>query len=45
MNQYQVQSDAPTPDFARLVLRAGIGAITPEIARNQFRHCRIHVAD
>jgi len=45
MNQYQIQSGAPTPAFAHLVLRAGIGAITPEIARNQFRHCRIHVAD
>jgi transposase len=44
-NQYQIQSDAAPLEFARLVLRAGMECITPEIARAQFRHCRIHVRD
>jgi transposase len=42
-NQYQIQGDEAPVEFARLVLKAGIEAITPEIAKNQFRHCRIHV--
>jgi hypothetical protein len=42
-NQYQTQGDAAPPAFARLVLRTGIKAITPQIARNQFHHCRIYI--
>jgi len=30
-------------EFAELISNAGMTAITPEIARNQFRHCHIHV--
>jgi transposase len=44
-NQYCIQSDAAPLEFARLVLRAGMECITPEIARAQFRHCRIHIRD
>ena len=44
-NQYHIQSDAAPLEFARLVLRAGMECITPEIARAQFRHCRIHIRD
>ncbi len=29
--------------FAGLVVQAAITVITPEIARNQFRHCGYHV--
>jgi transposase len=42
-NQYYIQSDIAPLAFARLVLKAGMECITPEIARAQFRHCRIHV--
>ena len=42
-NQFQIQGNESLEDFAELVLRAGINVITPEIARNQFRHCRIRV--
>ena len=44
-NQYQIQSDTAPLEFAHLILRAGMSAITPQIARNQFRHCRIHITD
>jgi transposase len=44
-NQYHIQSDATPVEFARLVLRAGMECITPEIARAQFRHCRIYIRD
>ena len=40
-NQYQTDSTAPAERFAELVLRAGMEGITPQIARNQFRHYRI----
>jgi len=42
-NQYQTDSTAPALRFAELVLRAGMEGITPQIARNQFGHCRIRV--
>jgi hypothetical protein len=42
-NRYQVQSNVPVVEFADLISRVGMEAITPQIARNQFRHCRIYV--
>jgi len=31
----------PPQEFARLVLEIAAEAVTPQIARNQFRHCHI----
>jgi len=38
---FDTDSTAPALRFAELVLRAGMEGITPQIARNQFGHCRI----
>ena len=42
-SRYQPRGDETPVDFANLISNAGMSAITPEIARNQFRHCHIDV--
>jgi transposase len=39
-NQHQTRGDETPVEFAQLILKAGMTAITPEIARN---HCMISV--
>ncbi len=38
-NRYQANGDEDPEEFAELVMRAAMVAVTPEIARNQFEHC------
>jgi transposase len=42
-NQYQTDGFESPKQFAQLVLKAAMTAITPAIARNQFSHCKIRV--
>jgi transposase len=44
-NQYQLWGDETPHQMAQLVLKASIDAITPQIARNQFRHCMIYCGE
>jgi transposase len=42
-NQFQTHGYESPKEFAELVVRAAMTAITPAIARNQFSHCKIGV--
>jgi transposase len=42
-NQFQTQGYESPKQFAQLVVKAAMTAITPSIARNQFSHCKILV--
>jgi hypothetical protein len=42
-HHFQFHGHENPAEFAGLVVRAAITAITPEIARNQFRHCGYRV--
>jgi transposase len=41
--QQDVRGDESPEEFARLVLEATKVAVTPQMARNEFRHCHIRV--
>jgi hypothetical protein len=40
-NLYKPRGNETPVKFANLIQDAGMSAITPGIARNQFRHCHI----
>jgi transposase len=40
---FQTRGNETPEEFAEIVLEAAMTAITPAIARNQFRHCKIFV--
>ena len=41
--QYKPRGNETPVEFAELISNIGMSAITPEIARNEFRHCHIYV--
>lgn len=41
--RFKPRGDETAVEFAELISLAGMTAITPQIARNQFRHCHIRV--
>jgi transposase len=44
-SHWQLRGDESVEEFADVVLKAGMFAVTGAIARNQFRHCHIHVPE
>jgi transposase len=42
-NQYQPDGDQSPSEFGRLILKAATEVVIPQIARNQFRHCKIRI--
>jgi transposase len=42
-SRYKPRGNETPVEFAQLISDAGMNGITPEMARNQFRHCHIAV--